>query len=234
MEPNWHWLAGYAPGSGSRLVGQLKAQGFDLETVRGAGLGLEESDGRVVDRFRDQLVLPARDESAGRHRLCRSSSGQRRRVLRDIAGHPDPPPVPNPGWDCGATGSAAARRDARAGWNPAPGPPALPPAGARARRTCQLREGTPADRERSPRRRSAGRAHRVFNRVRAIELLRGQPPASLWMRPGGQQQLYDRLVRSRPLTDYSPVCGRRRSRSIATGPSDAPGLSQGVRLTEAK
>jgi hypothetical protein len=37
-------------------------QGFNLESVRNAGLGLVNPEGRTVDRFRDQVILPARND----------------------------------------------------------------------------------------------------------------------------------------------------------------------------
>jgi DNA primase len=53
------WLVGYAPHARSRLVDHLRSQGFDMATVQDAGLGLLSPEGRMIDRFRDQVMFPA-------------------------------------------------------------------------------------------------------------------------------------------------------------------------------
>lgn len=53
------WTVGYAPDSRSGLVDHLRARGFEMETVRNAGLGLLSPEGRMVDRFRDQVMFPS-------------------------------------------------------------------------------------------------------------------------------------------------------------------------------
>lgn len=53
------WTVGYAPNSRSGLVDHLRARGLGMETVRNAGLGLLSPEGRMVDRFRDQVMFPS-------------------------------------------------------------------------------------------------------------------------------------------------------------------------------
>ena len=65
LETDSKWIAGYAPASRSRLVDHLRSQGFQLQTIRNAGLGVVTADDRLVDRFRHQLMLPARNHRLG-------------------------------------------------------------------------------------------------------------------------------------------------------------------------
>jgi conjugative relaxase-like TrwC/TraI family protein len=54
--PNMH--AGYAPGTWDALVAHLRRHGVtDVEMIT-AGVALEASTGRLIDRFRDRLTLP--------------------------------------------------------------------------------------------------------------------------------------------------------------------------------
>ncbi|MFD7159403.1 hypothetical protein ACFV9C_32725 [Kribbella sp. NPDC059898] len=62
LDPGSSWAIGYAPDSRSRLVDSLRSRGFDLASVRNAGLGLLDPDDRTIDRLRDHLILPARNE----------------------------------------------------------------------------------------------------------------------------------------------------------------------------
>ncbi|MGY4770915.1 hypothetical protein ACXC9Q_28730 [Kribbella sp. CWNU-51] len=62
VDPSSAWSVGYAPDAGSRLVDHLRARGFNLESVRNAGLGLLNPEGRTVDRFRDQVIFAARND----------------------------------------------------------------------------------------------------------------------------------------------------------------------------
>lgn len=59
LDPGSNWSIGYAPDGRSRLVDSLRAKGFDLASVRNAGLALLDPEGRTIDRFRDRLILPA-------------------------------------------------------------------------------------------------------------------------------------------------------------------------------
>lgn len=53
---------GYAPAGWSSLVTVLRDAGASDEEIVTAGLGTVASTGQVIDRFRDRLVLPIRDE----------------------------------------------------------------------------------------------------------------------------------------------------------------------------
>ncbi len=55
------WEVGYAPRSWTALTDHLRAAGYGDETIQAAGMALEARTGRLVDRFRDRLVLPVRD-----------------------------------------------------------------------------------------------------------------------------------------------------------------------------
>lgn len=56
------WQVGYAPDGGARLVDHLQKNGFAPETLMRAGLMSWTNDGRVVDRYQDQLVMVSRDQ----------------------------------------------------------------------------------------------------------------------------------------------------------------------------
>lgn len=62
LDPSSKWAIGYAPDARSRLVDSLRSRGFDQSSVRNAGLALLNPEGRTIDRFRDHLVLPARND----------------------------------------------------------------------------------------------------------------------------------------------------------------------------
>jgi len=51
---------GYAPAGWTTLTEHLRGAGFTDDDILGAGLGTRASTGRIVDRFRDRLVLPIR------------------------------------------------------------------------------------------------------------------------------------------------------------------------------
>ena len=55
------WKVGYAPDTLTSLVDHLAAENFAYSTMEGAGLVNRAGDADVTDRFRDQLVLVARD-----------------------------------------------------------------------------------------------------------------------------------------------------------------------------
>jgi hypothetical protein len=55
------WRVGYAPDTLTSLVDHLAAENFAYSTMEGAGLVNRAGDADVKDRFRDQLVLVARD-----------------------------------------------------------------------------------------------------------------------------------------------------------------------------
>lgn len=56
------WHVGYAPKSWTALTEHLRGAGFSDATLLQAGLSLEARTGHLVDRFRDRLMLPVRDE----------------------------------------------------------------------------------------------------------------------------------------------------------------------------
>ncbi|MER7244635.1 hypothetical protein [Kribbella sp. NPDC000426] len=62
LDPGSSWSIGHAPDARSRLTDGLRSRGFDLATVRNAGLALLDPEGRTIDRFRDLVMLPARNE----------------------------------------------------------------------------------------------------------------------------------------------------------------------------
>jgi DNA primase len=55
------WKVGYAPDTWTNLVDHLKWQGFSYATMVRAGLMRWTADGDAIDRYRDELVLVARD-----------------------------------------------------------------------------------------------------------------------------------------------------------------------------
>jgi DNA primase len=62
LDPWPSWQVGYAPDSGTRLIDHLQKLGIGRETMMRAGLMSWTDDGRVVDRYRDQLVMVSRDQ----------------------------------------------------------------------------------------------------------------------------------------------------------------------------
>ncbi|WBQ04411.1 hypothetical protein [Kribbella sp. CA-293567] len=56
------WQVGYAPEGGTRAIDHLQKKGFGRETLMRAGLMSWTDDGRVVDRYQDQLVVVSRDQ----------------------------------------------------------------------------------------------------------------------------------------------------------------------------
>ena len=56
------WKIGYAPNTWTSMVDHLRGQGFGYGTLVGAGLVTWTEDGDAVDRYRDQLMLVARDQ----------------------------------------------------------------------------------------------------------------------------------------------------------------------------
>jgi DNA primase len=56
------WDVGYAPGGWTSLVEHLRALGHDDATLELSGLALRLRNGHLVDRFRDRLTLPIRND----------------------------------------------------------------------------------------------------------------------------------------------------------------------------
>ncbi|GAA0946835.1 hypothetical protein GCM10009554_43110 [Kribbella koreensis] len=61
LSPGSAWQIGLAPDGGTRLVDRLRAAGFGRELLLRSGLASSAEDGRLVDRYRDQLVVVSHD-----------------------------------------------------------------------------------------------------------------------------------------------------------------------------
>ena len=61
LEASSPWQVGYAPRSWTALTDHLRDAGYRDATIEAAGLALEARTGRLVDRFRDRLMLPVHD-----------------------------------------------------------------------------------------------------------------------------------------------------------------------------
>lgn len=59
--PGAPWLIGYAPDSWTALTDHLRQTGYSDQTLETSGLSLRARTGRLVDRFRDRLMLAIRD-----------------------------------------------------------------------------------------------------------------------------------------------------------------------------
>lgn len=55
------WRAGYAPAGWTALTDHLRAAGWDDATLEASGLSRRARTGRLIDHFRDRLVLPITD-----------------------------------------------------------------------------------------------------------------------------------------------------------------------------
>jgi DNA primase catalytic core len=56
------WEIGYAPHRWTALVDHLRAEGFTDAEIEAGGLAFRSRKGSLVDRFRDRIMLPIRDE----------------------------------------------------------------------------------------------------------------------------------------------------------------------------
>ncbi|GAB3934026.1 hypothetical protein GCM10029976_042390 [Kribbella albertanoniae] len=242
LDTESRWLVGYAPDSRSRLVDHLRATGFDLTTIRNAGLGVLGADGRLVDRFRDQLMLPARD-----HRLqivgftgVRRSSGavyyttspdtqiHRRsgsvigiaEQLELLAGEASPVLVDDP-LDAFAIENVSRLSGGR--WAGIPLCGALLSAdqarilGARAVADTVVVVVSENEAARQRAIEILPDLAKAFRRVQAVDLPRAFSPATLRMRHDGLQRLHDELLLTRPLADYRSRPRRRRTRERPAG-----------------
>ncbi|TDO44453.1 DNA primase-like protein [Kribbella sp. VKM Ac-2571] len=81
LAPGSEWSVGYAPDGWSQLVGHLRRQGFDDIEIVAAGLAFVTSNGYLVDRFRDRIVLAAYDEDVRPAGFIGRSAGPRLRYL---------------------------------------------------------------------------------------------------------------------------------------------------------
>lgn len=55
------WSAGYAPSAWHALTDRLRESGLDDAVLLASGLAAVNRNGRLIDRFRDRLMLPMRD-----------------------------------------------------------------------------------------------------------------------------------------------------------------------------
>ncbi|WP_158294081.1 hypothetical protein [Kribbella sp. VKM Ac-2568] len=62
LSPQSTWKVGYAPETWTALVDHLRSEGFAYSTMVRAGLMTWTEDGDPVDRYRDQLILIARND----------------------------------------------------------------------------------------------------------------------------------------------------------------------------
>ena len=58
------WQLGYAPPTWTGLVGHLRGRGYSRHEIVAAGLGWISKSGALVDRFRNRLMFPIRDNDA--------------------------------------------------------------------------------------------------------------------------------------------------------------------------
>ncbi|MFK4087524.1 hypothetical protein ACI2LF_25670 [Kribbella sp. NPDC020789] len=243
-----HWLVGYAPDARSRLVDHLRSQGFSLATVREAGLGLLDADGRTVDRFRDQLMLPARNDRLQVTGFVGLRSGQRapyyaaspttavhRRSasllgvaeqLDLLDGEAQPVLVNHP------LDAFAVERLSRLGGGRWVGIPLCDTllSAEQARILASYTTGDTVVVLVTGKRMAQqvlADCYRdlaaFFRRVQAVELPRGHTPARIALTPGGLQRLHEALLLTRPLVDYRPSHGPARSIQSATEVDEAPG-----------
>ncbi|MFG1626239.1 hypothetical protein [Kribbella sp. NPDC049227] len=241
LETGSAWAVGHAPDARSRLVDHLRSRGFDLETVRRAGLGLLNPEGRTVDRFRDQLMLPARNdglEAVGFVGVRRGveapyySTSPATQVHRrsatilgvaeqlDLLSEGAAPVLVNDPLDAIAIEQVSRRSMCR--WAGIPLCDSLLSAGqARILGThaatdtaiVLLKDDTAGQRA------AVGFLDdltRFFPRVWAVELPNGQSARTLYSSGDGLQRLHDALMCARPLSDYRRARTPRRPRSLST------------------
>lgn len=240
------WTVGYAPDSRSRLVDHLRARGFDMETVRSAGLGLLSPEGRMVDRFRDQVMFPSwndRLETVAYFGLCRgvkpyyavspaTQIHRRSNALVGIAEQTDllsegaAPVLVNDPLDAVAIEQISRLSVGR--WAGIPLCDTLLSAGQAGILGRYAAADTAivvlADGEQG-RRAAVGfldDLSRFFTRVRAVELPAGHAASTLSSSKEGRQRLHDALLATRPLSDYREP--RRRRRPAIRLPAADPDL----------
>jgi DNA primase catalytic core len=61
LDPASPWRLGYAPAQWTGLTDHLRTAGYSDHTIETSGLATRARTGRLVDRFRDRLMLPIRD-----------------------------------------------------------------------------------------------------------------------------------------------------------------------------
>ncbi|WP_405056864.1 hypothetical protein OG474_29510 [Kribbella sp. NBC_01505] len=254
LEPSSSWIVGFAPDSPSRLVNHLRSQGFDMATVRNAGLGIDGPGGRLIDRFRDQLMLPARNhrlEIVGFIAVHEGSSGpyyratpatqvhQRSTSLVGLAEQSDllsleaTPVLVNDPMDAFAIERVS--RLAGGGWVGIPLCDGVLSAEQARMLGIETLTGTvivATSRRRALRQMAAECLDDLsanFPRVQAVELPDSHTPASLWKSPDGHQRLHDALLLTRPLADYARP-RRPRSRGSRSFGQPSPDVTGGPHL----
>ncbi|MEV0291147.1 hypothetical protein AB0H36_44050 [Kribbella sp. NPDC050820] len=242
------WAIGYAPDAPSRLVDHLRSRGFKLETVRNAGLGVLNPEGRTVDRFRDQVMFPAWNDHLetvgftavrGIEKPYYATSPataihQRRNALIGVAEQIDlltdgaSPVLVNHPLDAVAVERISRLTIGR--WAGIPLCDFLLSAGQAhiLGRYAAIDTAIVVLTDDKAGRRAAVSSlndlSRFFTRVRAVELPAGQSPSSLAVQEDGMQRLHDGLLVTRPLSDYRPHQQPRRppplSPTLDPNPSD--------------
>jgi DNA primase len=241
LASNSGWAVGYAPDARSRLVDHLRARGFELASVRNAGLGLLNPEGRTVDRFRDQVMFPTRNdrlETVGFvgarnaeapyyatspatqvHRRSNSLVGVAEQL--DLLSEGAVPVLVNDPLD--AVAIERVSRLTIGGWAGIPLCDSL--LSAEQARILGRYAATDAAivvlaDDKAGQRAAVGfldDLSRFFRRVRAVELPANHSPSRLSISNGGLQRLHDALLITRPLSDYRPA--RKRRRPSAPGPA---------------
>ncbi|GAB2679486.1 hypothetical protein GCM10009743_64630 [Kribbella swartbergensis] len=246
LAPDSGWSVGYAPDAPSRLVDHLRARGFDLESVRNAGLGCTSPEGRTVDRFRDQVMFPTwndrleavgfvgvRNAAAPYYATSPATQVHRRSNClvgvaeqRDLLSEGAVPVLVNDPLDAVAIERVSRLTVGR--WAGIPLCDSLlsaEQAGILGRYAATDTAIVVLADERGGQRAAVGfldDLSRFFTRVGAVEIPAGQSPSRLSISKDGLQRLHDALLTTRPLADYRPP-GRRRRRPpislLATDPA---------------
>jgi hypothetical protein len=231
------WLVGYAS---SRLADHLRSRGFDMQTVRDAGLGLLPPEGRVVDRFRDQMMFPSCNDqlqTVGYFCMRQGTTPyyaaspatqihRRANALVGVAEQHDlltegaVPILVNDPLDAVAIGPISRLSVRR--WAGIPLCDTL--LSAEQARTLGRYASSDttivvlADDVDGPRVAvdSLDDLSRFFVRVWAVELPPGQSARTLASTPDGKQRLHDALLATRLLADYRQL--RRRRRAVVVRP----------------
>lgn len=62
LDPGSPWQVGYAPAGWTTLVDHLREAGYGDDSLQASGVATRARTGHLVDRFRDRLTLPIRDD----------------------------------------------------------------------------------------------------------------------------------------------------------------------------
>ncbi|WP_165555953.1 hypothetical protein [Kribbella pittospori] len=227
LDPGSGWAVGQAPDARSRLVDHLRAKGLELDSVRRAGLGLLNPEGRTVDRFRDQVMFPARNDrletvgfvgvrsgvGAPYYATSPATQVHRRSACLigvteqlDLLSEGAAPVLVNDPLDAIAIEQLSRRTMCR--WAGIPLCDSLLSAGQARILGQHAATDTAivvlAD-DKAGQRAAVGFLDdltRYFPRVWAVELPDGHSARALYGSPDGLQRLHDALMMTRPLSDY--------------------------------